>query len=341
MTGQAAAGRAIEELDACEATLSSLDLDTRSQPLVLRNLVADWPAVQAGKRSDSAFAEMLAGLDTGAAVDVLRIPPEYEGIVGYDASMQAFNYEHYRVPITEGLKRLAAFSRHPGPVPGLAIQSAPIAECLGEFPTHHALPILDPAVAPRLWIGNRVTTPTHFDESHNVACVVCGRRRFTLFPPDQVRNLYIGPLDFAPTGTAMSLARPDRPDDPRFPRMRQALEHAMSSELAPGDAIFIPPLWWHHVASLETLNALVNYWWKPPRRDGSAPQTAHGALLHCILAFRSMGEAERKAWRTLLDHYVFDGRDAAEHIPASRRGILGPLTPETAAQLRETIKRFL
>ena len=122
---------------------------------------------------------------------------------------------------------------------------------------------LDPAIQPRLWIGNRVTTPAHFDEFHNVACVVCGSRRFTLFPPAQVRNLYIGPLDFAPTGAAISMARLDRPDDPRFPLLRMALAEAQVAELQPGDAIYIPPLWWHHVASLGRLNALVNYWWKP------------------------------------------------------------------------------
>ena len=62
----------------------------------------------------------------------------------------------------------------------------------------------DPAVAPRLWLGNEVVTPAHFDESHNLACVVSGRRRFTLFPPEQVANLYVGPLDLSPAGQAIS-----------------------------------------------------------------------------------------------------------------------------------------
>ena len=123
----------------------------------------------------------------------------------------------------EVLQRLAAYSGIEGAVPGLALQSAPAADCVPGFLEHHQVGGLPPSAKPRLWIGNRVTTPAHFDASHNLAVVVCGRRRFTLFPAGQVANLYIGPLDFAPTGAAITMARPDAPDFARFPRLREAL----------------------------------------------------------------------------------------------------------------------
>jgi hypothetical protein len=63
--------------------------------------------------------------------------------------------------------------------------------------------------------------------------------------------------------------------------------------------------------------------------------------MHAILAFRSLGPAERAAWRGLLDHYVFDPADPVAHLPAERRGILGSMTPEQAAALREKIRRYL
>lgn len=170
---------------------------------------------------------------------------------------------------------------------------------------------------------------------------VDGGRRFTLFAPEQVRNLYIGPLDFAPTGAAMSLARLDHPEDPRFPRLQDALAHAQVADLRPGDAIYIPPMWWHHVASLERLNALVNYWWMSPREGGAPPQTGLASLMHCILALKSLPPAQRAAWRDLLDYYVFDDTDPAAHIPEQARGILGPLTPELADELRQTIRKYL
>jgi hypothetical protein len=39
------------------------------------------------------------------------------------------------------------------------------------------------------------------------------------------------------------------------------LEVAQEVELVPGDALFIPRDWYHHVEALERFNVLVNYWW--------------------------------------------------------------------------------
>jgi oxalate decarboxylase/phosphoglucose isomerase-like protein (cupin superfamily) len=49
----------------------------------------------------------------------------------------------------------------------------------------------------------------------------------------------------------------------RFPRFQQALEAASVAGMEPGDAIFVPSMWWHHVESLASFNILVNYWWTP------------------------------------------------------------------------------
>ena len=312
----------------------------RDRPLVMRGLCRDWPLVQLAQESDTAFAQALAARDDGTAVDALLMAPGEEGHVGYNATGDGFNYAHHRVSVTQGLQRLAQYSRQSDP-PGLAIQSALLSTCVPSFRDDHALGLLDAAVQPRLWIGNEVTTPAHFDEFHNIACVVCGGRRFTLFPPDQVRNLYVGPLDFAPTGAAISMARLDHPDDPRFPRLKLALAHAQVAELRPGDAIYIPSMWWHHVASLERLNALVNYWWSPRAADGYAPNTALGCLMHCILAFKSLPPSQRTAWQGLLDYYVFGDADPAAYIPEHRRGVLGPLTSESVEQLKQGARQNL
>lgn len=331
---------AIEEYRDTGQPIGQDDIVARDRPLVIRGLCRDWPIVGLARKSDTAFAQGLAALDNGEPVNALLMSPEQDGIVGYNADFDGFNYEHHRVSVTQCLQRLAQYSRQPDP-PGLAMQSALIPACLPGFLDDHALPFLDKAIQPRLWIGNKVTTPAHFDEYHNIACVVSGGRRFTLFAPEQARNLYIGPLDFAPTGAAIGMARLDRPDDPRFPRLKLALAEAQVAELGPGDAIYIPPMWWHHVESLQRINALVNYWWKSRPVNGYAPETALGCLMHCILTFKSLAPAERAAWKGLLDYYVFGDEDPAAHIPSARRGILGELTPEQLAALRGSIRRYL
>jgi hypothetical protein len=311
-----------------------------ARPLVIRGLVRDWPIVKLALRSATAFAQRLAELDSGTDVTTLMIAPDAEGIIGYTPDFGEFSYQHFKVPVTLGLQRLAKYSRREHS-PGLVIQSVPIRDCLPGLLADHALPCLDPHVEPRLWMGNRTVTPTHFDSQHNIACVVCGTRRFTLFPPEQLPNLYVGPLDFAPTGAAISVARLDRPDDPRYPRLKVALAAAQVAELHPGDAIYIPPLWWHHVESLEQLNALVNYWWNAVDVPGYHTGHARAALYHCLLAFRALPPAERAAWRNLLDYYVFGDADAVAHIPEQRRGVLGPLTPDTLEQLKQGAREHL
>lgn len=331
---------AIEEYSGDPRALDVAMIVERARPLVIRGLVRDWPIVKLALQSDTAFAQRLAELDNGADVTTLMIAPEADGIIGYTPDLGDFNYQHFKVPITLGLKRLASYSRR-GHAPGLVIQSVPVRSCLPALLADHALPFLDEQVEPRLWMGNRTTTPTHFDSQQNIACVVCGARRFTLFPPDQLPNLYVGPLDFAPTGAAISLARLDRPDDPRYPRLKLALAKAQAAELAAGDAIYIPPLWWHHVESLQQLNALVNYWWNAVTAPGF--HTGHGraALYHCLLAFRALPPAERAAWRDLLDYFVFSDVDPAAHIPEHRRGVLGPLTRETVEKLKQGARQHL
>src|SRR3546814_14238320 len=70
------------------------------------------------------------------------------------------------------------------------------------------------------------STPSARD--HNLACVIAGRRLFLLFPPDQVANLYIGPLG---NPLPLSLAGPEMPDFERFPRFREARSEEHTSEL--------------------------------------------------------------------------------------------------------------
>ena len=324
----------LPEWHAIDRARFEAEIVPRNEPAILRGVVAHWPAVARARSSAQACAQYLAGYDNGTPVDALMTPPQEDGRIFYDASMAGFNYLHNKLPLTQAMEqvlRYANFER----APAVAVQSAPIAACLPGFTDENVQPLLDAAVAPRIWLGTAITTPAHFDESHNIACVVAGRRRFTLVPPGQIANLYVGPLDHAPTGTPLSLVDFRRPDLERFPRFAQALAAARIADLRPGDAIYMPPLWWHHVESLERFNVLVNYWWMRTAPGWDAPPSALDALLQSVASLRALAPAQREAWREVFEHYVFDtARDVDGHIPPERRGVLGPMTTAQQRQLQ-------
>jgi Cupin-like domain len=311
------------------------------RPAVLRGLVGDWAAVKQGLASAAALVQYLSRFDSGKAVDALLAAPQIDGRLFYNDTMTGFNFVRNRLPLAAVAEQVLRYAQFPKS-PAVAAQSALIRDCLPGFAEENHLGIVDANVLPRIWLGNRITTPTHVDEWNNIGCVVAGRRRFTLFPPEQIANLYIGPLDFAPTGAPMSLVSLHDPDFERYPKFRDALAAAHVAEVAPGDAIFIPALWWHHVESLESFNVLVNYWWHDLVGDGALADSAFDALLHGIVSIRALPPATRRAWGAFFEHYVFgEAAEVVEHISPQRRGILGDLSAEQLAGLRAHLaKKF-
>ena len=305
------------------------------QPAVLRGFVRHWPVVEAGSKSATAVLETLRRLDNGTAVDAIMTPPDVQGRVFYNDGMTGFNFLRNRLPVSAVAEQVMRYAAFPNP-PAVAVQSALIRDCLPGFAAENRLTVLDETVLPRIWLGNSITTPTHLDEWNNIGCVVAGRRRFTLFPPQQIANLYIGPIDFAPTGAPMSLVPLHAPDFQRFPRFREALQAAVTAELGAGDAIYIPPLWWHHVESLEPFNVLVNYWWHALPGVAAHAESGFDSLVHAIVNLRSLPPATRDAWRALFEHFVFsDEAEATSHIPPHRHGLLGHLSAADREKVRE------
>lgn len=76
-----------------------------------------------------------------------------------------------------------------------------------------------------------------------------------LYHPDQTPNLY--PYD---TRLLSNTARVDpmKPDFEAWPNFKKA--NGSTCVLAPGEMLFIPPGWWHHVVSLSP-SFSVSFWW--------------------------------------------------------------------------------
>ena len=154
-------------------------------------------------------------------------------------------------------------------------------------------------------------------------------------PDRAAANLYVGPLDFTLAGQPISLVDVDSPDLENHPRFAEALEAAQTAELGPGDALYIPSLWWHAVASLDELGAMINFWW----RDAEPPLlTPLNALYHAVITMKNLPPNELAAWRVLFDHYIFgENGDPVEHLPERARGILGKRTPELVARVKKLL----
>jgi Cupin-like domain len=305
------------------------------EPVVVEGALEHWPALAAGRLSAAAMNQYLKSMDTGAFVEVLEAPHETQGRFFYTPDLRGFNFLHRRRRVAETLDHLLR-SLGDAKAPFIAIQSLPLAEHLPEFVRCNPAPFLPPQVQPRLWVGGAVRTQTHHDPEHNLACVIAGRRRFLLFPPEQVANLYVGPID-KPFPPPLSLVDPLAPDWERFPKFQLALRAARVAYLEAGDAIFMPKYWWHHVTSLAPYNVLVNYWWGNDARGLERPMEC---FLTALLAIKDLPQRERAYWQAMFDTYIFgnDGEDPLAHIPQALQGLLGSHDPQLRARLKQQLR---
>jgi hypothetical protein len=235
------------------------EIVARGKPAVLRDVASDWPLVIAAGQDRHRSMDLLAANATDALADILRADPAEKGRFHYraDGSLNFIRGRGNLAGLLIGLREQEK-ADHPY---SMVAQGLIANRFVPGFAKAHPMPLIPASAEPRLWIGNAAKVATHNDPIENLAVVAAGRRRFTLFPPEAEANLYMGPKHPTPAGTPVSMAHVTAPDFDRFPLFAAALERAQEAELSPGNAIFIPRDWFHHVESLERFNVLVNYWW--------------------------------------------------------------------------------
>lgn len=327
----------VAEVTAADAAALDAAIAGARQPFVVRGLVADWPLVQAAKRSlREARAHLLAhARERDFAVSMGD--PQVGGRLFYDADMQMnFRMGHGRLDkIFAGFDAAEDHDR----VPTVYLASIDIEQFFDGLGNANPMPLSPRDAIGSIWIGTPTRIAAHNDFPDNLACCAAGKRRFTLFPPDQFGNLYLGPIDNTPAGRAVSMVDLAAPDLHIYPRFAEALGTAMVADLEPGDALYIPSLWYHHVEATAPFNVLVNYWWRDTPRFLGQPQNA---LNHAILAIRDLPQEQREIWRAMFDHYVFSGgAEAAAHIPPAAQGVLAPFDAQTAGRMHAFLLRSL
>ena len=324
-----------------EERIAAGELDARlrgaDRPFVVRGLVSDWPLVEAGRRSGRDARSYLLQRGRERPFTVSIGAPGSDGRLFYDDAM-AMNFRTLRASLPEIFAEIDAAGDQPD-APPVYLASIDVHDFFTGLHEANHVDLGSRSCLASIWMGTRTRIAAHNDFPNNLACVAVGRRRFTLFPPEQFRNLYLGPVDNTPAGRAVSMVDFHAPDFERHPRFREAIRQGQVAELEPGDAIFIPATWWHHVEGLEPFNVLVNYWWRETPRWLGQPQDA---LNHAMLAIRDLPDDEKRHWRDLFDYYVFDNSDeVVAHIPEAARSVLAPLTPESAGRLRAFLLRTL
>jgi hypothetical protein len=305
-------------------------------PVLLPGAAAQWQLLS-GETQESLIEALLAH-DVGKSAEIFVGEPGIEARYYYDQSLTGFNFAREDLPFADALRRIVDGAGEGG---GKTLY-------MGSLPCEHYLPgiealaplaFLPATVRPRFWIGHASQVACHYDQMDNVACVASGRRRFTLYPPQAIADLYVGPIDHTMAGQPVGMAAQSAPGDSRFPRFEKVRDQALVAELAPGDAIYIPKLWWHQVEALDPFNVLVNFWW-----DGfaSGPDSPYATMLLAMIAIAERPVAEREAWKAWFDHYVFRPEEhPLSFLPEERHGILGPLSGGNYQRLRMIAMRML
>ena len=337
---QAARAKVREWRDVDLRTLRE-EIMPRDRPAVLKGFVSEWPSVRAANQSPEALLDYVRARDLGHPIRIMVGRPEIKGVYFYRDDMAGLNFDYQQQPLHVALANILACRSVPD-APAIYTGARAVERYFPRIGRENSLDMLaqlGKSAWSYIWLGNAVTAATHYDNMEGINCTVTGRKRFTFFPPDQLPNLYVGPLELSPGGQPTSMVRVAAPDLERYPRFAQALAVAETVEVGPGDAIFIPSLWWHNVEALEPVNFSINFWWCEPAEWAAEP---FGALVHSLLALRSLPAKRREIWRLMFDHYVFqtDG-DPVPYLPPDRRGMLGPLSELQILYLKKQLLRSL
>ena len=319
------------------------ELFQANEPVILRGLVSDWGLVKAGQVSPDNAMDVLQSHSSGNPVGVYVAPPEANARFFYNDDCSGFNYASQHRELSDIFSQIREDKNKPDQS-YLYMNSLTLDNCFPGLREHNDLAFDHPLFThnkplSKVWVGTESIAAAHYDVPSNLACCVLGARRFTLFPPEQIHNLYPGPLEPTPGGQVITMVDLKNPDFERFPRVRQALDAAVVVDLEPGDAVYYPSMWWHQVEALSPFNIMINFWWLTAPAHMGNPMDI---VMHAMLGLRDRPEAEKQAWREVFDYYVFGSPETPrEHLLPSAQGALADLDNNMVRRLRALVKNKL
>ena len=142
-----------------------------------------------------------------------------------------------------------------------------------------------------LWVGEAGnTTPLHFDTAENFLVQIYGRKKLSLFSPKDNHLLYVHNLYTKGRMNFSQIRDLDADNHKQFPRLEQASVY--QGIIGPGDAIYIPPGWWHEVKTLD-FGISINFFFEPSKKKGP--------LWH-LLGYLACRIDEKKLILETIDH---------------------------------------
>ncbi|XP_067927867.1 hypoxia-inducible factor 1-alpha inhibitor-like [Watersipora subatra] len=126
-----------------------------------------------------------------------------------------------------------------------------------------------------LFIGQEGNiTPVHYDEQQNFFAQISGKKKCTLFPPENFESFYPYPVHHP--HDRQSQVDMDNPDFEKYPKLKQIKGYETVVEA--GDVLYIPMYWWHEIESLDDCGVAtsINFWYKAgPTGKIEYPLKAH------------------------------------------------------------------
>jgi ribosomal protein L16 Arg81 hydroxylase len=211
-----------------------------SRPLILTDLANDWPAMQRWTPAYLAerFGDQLVEIQAGRTADA-----DYElNSPRHKQQVQMRDFIAAVVSGAAGNDQYLTANNHALKRPGLA----PLLDDIGTLP-----PWCDRSQLPMqalLWVGGPgVITPMHHDTVQLLHTQVLGRKRWRLVSPLQT------PLVYNHIGVFSKL-RMEAPDRNCHPLLDQL--NIIDVVVEPGETLFVPVGWWHHVQTLDVCISL-------------------------------------------------------------------------------------
>ena len=225
-------GHVVPRLKATESKRFFNDFLGANRPVILEGLLEEWPAKK--RWTQELLTERLGDERiqyTRYFVKNNRHEPEKLDSTFAEFLSLVYD-EDYREPIY-----WTAYNQ--------GEEGSPLVQGLLEdivFPAHFCEPNED--LKTFFWIGPEGTrSGLHFDPHNVLFSQVKGRKRFLLYPPQDIPKAYL-------ENDYFSQVDAEAPDLERFPQFAEA--EALSVEVGPGETLFLPVGWLHQVRSLST-----------------------------------------------------------------------------------------